>query len=77
LPKPQLSTALAAEIRAAGVAPRSAMTSTSAASAASAWRRASAVMAGCDVAAVGSGTQAGDRPRVLLWEARLAVIGDF
>jgi hypothetical protein len=46
LPKPQFSSALAAEIRAAGEAVRSPTTSISAASAASAWRRASVAMAG-------------------------------
>ncbi len=44
--KPQFSSALAAEIRAAGEAVRSPTTSISAPSAASAWRRASVAMAG-------------------------------
>ena len=46
LPKPQFNSALAAEIRAAGEAVRSPTTSISAASAASAWRRAIVAMAG-------------------------------
>jgi hypothetical protein len=54
LPKPQFSKALAAEIRAAGEAVRSPTTSINAASAASAWRRASVEMAGLSMAALGA-----------------------
>jgi len=54
LPKPQFNSALAAEIRAAGEAVRSPTTSISAASAASAWRRASVAMAGLSTLALGA-----------------------
>jgi len=60
LPKPQFSKALAAEIRAAGDALRSPTTSIRAESAASAWRRAMAAIAGLSAAHLRADVTAAD-----------------